>query len=209
MRRKIARIALVFCIAAGLVGCFEDTRGVYFVENQSDLINPNGIYRHLLNQGIENALQKIDLSRYRGKVVHYNVEEITDGVSENMLKAHLDAKLSALNTKGVSAATNDKGQKVPDVDSADFQLSFKVPVSGIHEYQGFVKNVISSYVLVTLLAKTKDGGTEIYSSGVVETKLDKFIPSRFFIAAMWTLIVGLILLGAIRNYQGKREHKRN
>jgi len=199
MKAKKFILAIIFLgfIPICLCGCFEE-ESPFIVEETIDLLSPNGIYELILFRGMDNALEKIDFSKYSEKKIYYDVQKITDGYLDNVVSVAIEQKFSDIKVNKLIVNKSEKNKDRSDDElkeetEYDYDLYFTVPVTGVYYYEGFIKKHFTSYVSINLLEKQKNGLVKTYSSGIINTTFDQFIPSRYFLISVWVLLIAVIL----------------
>ena len=185
---------IVFTIS----GCFEE-ESPFKVENTIDLQSPNGIYEVLLFNGAKEALTQIDWGKYKNKNIYFKVQEINNGYLDNVVSALAEHKF--LESQGNILTICKTGENKDKTDNQikkesdyDYDIYITVPISGVYFYEGFFKRQYTAYVMLNLFEKQKDKPEDKISSGLIEKKFDKFIPSKIFITSIWILIIAVIVL---------------
>lgn len=199
MNAKKLILAVIFLgfIPICLCGCFEE-ESPFIVEETIDLLTPNGIYELILFKGMDSALQKIDFSKYSEKKIYYEVQEIIDGYLDNVVSVAIDQRFSDIKANKLIINKSEENKDRSDDElkketEYDYDLYFTVPVTGVYYYDGFIKKHFISYVSINLVEKPKNGLMKTYSSGIINTEFDQFIPSRYFLISMWVLLISVIL----------------
>jgi hypothetical protein len=177
-----------------IIGCEEEKS--FLIESQFDLMNRHGIYHVILNDGINKALDKLNLGKYSGKKVEYDVKEFTDGYTENITDALIQMRLEESGVKIVieeSSKDTTKGEKEPK-EEYDYKLDFYIPICGIYRYNGFFKENYKACLKIKLVEIQKDAKSNLFESDLIETSFNRFIPSLIFTISIWALVVGTILI---------------
>ncbi len=195
---KIAKFLLLGIIVSTLSGCFEE-ESPFKVESTIDLQSPNGIYEVLLFNGAKEAFEKIDWGKYKGKNIYFEVQEINDGYLDNVVSALAEHKFleSQGNILAISKTDENKDKtdsQIKEGSDYDYDVYLTVPIAGVYFYEGFFKRHYIAYVMLNLFEKRKDGAEYKTSSGLIEKKFDKFIPSKIFVTSIWVLIIAVIIL---------------
>ena len=168
-----------------IIGCEEEKS--FLIESQNDLVNRNGIYYSILYEGINKALDKLNLDKYSGKKIEYDIKEFTDGYTENVADALIQMRLEELGVKILikeTAKDTAKGEKEPK-EEYDFRLDFYIPICGIYRYNGLLKENHKACLMIKMVENQKDAKSSISQSGLIETSFKRFIPSIIFTISIW------------------------
>ena len=192
------RFVLVCLAAICLSGCYDD-QSPFLMENKVDLQSPNGIYEILLFKGAEEALKKIDWSKYKDKQIFYSVPQITNGYLDNVVNSLVHYKFLELgaNILYVNRTEDNKDKTDKELKKEqkyDYNIDITVPISGVYYYEGFFKRNYVASVMVNVFAEQIDGTEHNFSSGIIEKKFDKFIPSKTFIVSLWIILLSIVIL---------------
>lgn len=196
--KKITKFLLIGIIVLTISGCFEE-EFPFKVENTIDLQSPNGIYEVLLFNGVKEAFEKIDWGKYKSKNIYFEVQKINDGYLDNVVSALVEHKFleSQGNILTISQTGENKEKtygQIKKESNYDYDIYITVPISGVYFYEGFFKRQYIAYVMLNLFEKQKDKSEYKISSGLIEKKFDKFIPSKIFVTSIWILIIAVIIL---------------
>ncbi|MBU1086949.1 MAG: hypothetical protein KKD05_05450 [Candidatus Omnitrophica bacterium] len=189
----------VLCVALlCLSGCYEE-QPPFLMESKADFQSPNGIYEILLFEGAKEALEKIDWSKYENKKIFYDVQQITDGYLDNVVASLVEYKFLELGANLLQINKTEDNKDKTDTELKkehpyDYDISITVPIAGVYYYEGFLRRNYVSSVMVNVFVKQKDGVENNFSSGIIEKKFDKFIPSKTFIVSLWIILLSIIIL---------------
>lgn len=196
--KKITKFLMLGIIVFTISGCFEEESS-FKVESILDMESPNGIYEVLLFNGVKEAFEKIDWGKYKSKNIYFEVQEINNGYLDNVVSALVEHKFleSQGNILTISKAGENKDKtdgQIKKESDYDYDIYITVPISGVYFYEGFFKRQYVAYVMLNLFEKQKDKSEYKISSGLIEKKFDKFIPSKIFVTSIWILIIAVIML---------------
>ena len=193
-----SKLVLLSILLISVSGCFEE-QSPYLMESKIDLQNPNGIYEVILYRAVQEAFKQIKWDRYQDKKIFYDVQEITDGYLDNVVAALVEHKFLEAGGKILivdkTGENKDKSEgQIKRETIYDYDVYITVPITGVYYYEGFLKRNYVAYVMVNLFEKQKDSSERSYSSGVIEKKFEKFIPSKVCIVSLWVLLLSVVIL---------------
>ena len=199
----LRKLVLLCLVTLCLTGCNEE-KSPYLMESNADFQSPNGIYEVLLVKGAKEALAKFDWSKYKNKQIFYAVPEITDGYLDNVVASLVEYKFLELgsNILQVKRTEEDKGksdQELKNEQKFDYDIYITVPISGVYYYEGFFGRNYVANVMINAFVKEKDGTETNFSSGIIEKKFDRFIPSKIFILSLWIILLSIIIALLLKN----------
>ena len=194
---KIFAMCVLLGVMLVVSGCYQE-ESPYLVESTIDLQSPNGIYETLLYKGAQEAFNKIEWSKYKDKKIIYSVQEINNGYLDNVVRSLVDYKFievgGSIVTINKSGENKDKPEReIKEGINYDYDVAITVPVSGVYYYEGFLRRNYVAYVMINLFAKQKNGSEYKCSSGIIEKKFDKFIPSKVCIVGLWVLLLAIVI----------------
>ncbi len=150
-----------------------------------DLIDPNGAYELVLYEAISIGIDNIDFEKYSGKKVICTVSNYDNMYINSMFE----------NTVNYYLANNGAQiiNKVPDNEKSDIQydyvLDFSIPVCGVHEYTGFIKNKMDANIIINIIETDRNNNVSSFSSGLIHHQYRYTMYNSYVIFSFWFVVL--------------------
>ncbi|HPA18620.1 MAG TPA: hypothetical protein PLU30_12790 [Verrucomicrobiae bacterium] len=205
--RTSVRLPIFALVTVALTGCIDDEPRL-LMENTIDLVSPNGIHEVLLLGGLNEALGKIDWTKYANKNVYVDTFTTCDGYADKVLHTAVKSKLHAVGANILTITKSEENKDKSDEElkretEYQYDLTFTAPVSGVYSYEGFFSRQYVAHVMVNLVEAQKGNGGRVMSGGLIEKRFQTFIPGQIFVVSCWTVASAILIMAAFRLFFGR------